>query len=316
LQNPTAQVLTVKPARLRSEISKLLKCSIGARDVFWVALLSGAADDGWNPSNDNRISEWSELCGTGYSARRIREGLFELSGKGLVTLHKDSERLVARVPDDLLIASGFRFSKDSSDGEPPQLLDAETSLVMETPGAIASIEQDKITGLDGKPTTYRGLTTQLVDLWSKRSGRKKAKALERRVRTVRCRLFDGYSPFDLAQAIAGVCYSPFHVEGGYDTFEVALRNGEQVEKGKRLWLLHAPIDQVVKYEQRTGEKVQSRSQEVRALDRAKSIEDDFAKRLEETRLNAEHTTQVRQEEENLDDAATAAAMQELVGKGA
>lgn len=108
----------------------------------------------------------------------------------------------------------------------------------------------------------RALASKLVTFWGARSNRHRVKVTAKRVNMVRARLREGFTRDDLHRAIAGVCYSPFHREGGYDTIEVAIRSEEQVEKGIRLWLLHAPIELVAQHEQRTGESTPERAEEL------------------------------------------------------
>jgi hypothetical protein len=106
------------------------------------------------------------------------------------------------------------------------------------------------------------LATKLVVFWGARSGRPRVRVTPDRLRMVKARLQEGYTQDDLHRAIAGVCYSPFHREGGHDTIEVAIRRAEQVEKGIRLWSLHAPIRFIAGYEQRTGIKIPERAEEL------------------------------------------------------
>lgn len=113
-----------------------------------------------------------------------------------------------------------------------------------------------------KTSSPRQITDKLVKFWAQRSGRKNARTIERRIRMVEKRIGEGYEIEDLYQAIAGVCYSPFHKEKGHDTFEVALRNGEQVEKGKAYWLTYAPIEFIEVYQKRTGRPVPAREEEL------------------------------------------------------
>jgi len=146
----------------------------------------------------------------------------------------------------------------------------------------------------------RELTKDLVNFWGRRSGRKRVKVVESRLRMVRARIRDGYHPEDLFRSIAGICYSDFHKENGHDTFEVALRNGEQVEKGIRQWMIHAPIQFIVAYEDKTGETIEARREEVRAWKRQHGLDKEHNERLqkllEERRLEEEERQRTEAEE--------------------
>jgi hypothetical protein len=154
-----------------------------------------------------------------------------------------------------------------------------------------------------------GLAADLVKLWAKRSGRKRVRVLPRRVAQVRQRLREGYTPNDLARAVAGVCYSPFHREHGHDTFEVAMRNGEQVEKGIRLWVRYAPIELVQEYGRRTGEDISIRAAELRAM----GGQDALARRRQELEDERQAQAQQAQAQQDLDDELTAMCLGEMGG---
>jgi hypothetical protein len=175
---------------------------------------------------------------------------------------------------------------------------------------IGESERAKIPGI-----RYREITRSLVEHWAKRSGRKKVRVLDRRVAMVKARIRDGYEVNDLYQAIAGVCYSPFHRENGHDTFEVAIRNGEQVEKGKRLWLLHAPIEYVRQYVERTGERVPAREAELASSDRTTAIDEDYRKRIELAKARQEEAEACKKKEEQRDMEMTEIAMSCLENGG-
>jgi hypothetical protein len=131
---------------------------------------------------------------------------------------------------------------------------------------------------------------------------------------VHARLADGYTTEDLARSIAGVCYSPFHREGGFDTFEVALRNGEQVEKGAKLWDLHAPIEMVERHTEATGRVVEARTDELASRERAKDRDADFQRRLEDAHAARAREDQARDDEARRDEEATSMALAGLDGE--
>jgi hypothetical protein len=110
--------------------------------------------------------------------------------------------------------------------------------------------------------SWKKLAVILVTFWAVRAGHVRARVTPKRALMVKKRLQEGYSDDDLRRAIAGVCYSPFHREGGYDTIEVAIRSSEQVEKGIRYWLLYAPIEFIAQHELSTGIKVPERAEEL------------------------------------------------------
>lgn len=321
----------------------LLRCSLPARDVYWVAFAHGATQPGgWSRDRVARAAEWADMRGTKYSARRARDGVSELVEAGLLrprlgptgdvnyvvnrepaTMFDDDERGGFTPSYSPIRIGGESHTECLTDPENPRNRDSASDDAGHSPaprgnagtgqsGAERAIAP--VLGLDGEPTTVRKLAGQLVELWARRSGRPRAKVLEPRVRMVHSRLREGFTTLDLARAIAGVCYSPFHREGGYDTFEVALRNGQQVEKGAKLWDLHAPIEVVERHTAATGRVVEARTEELASRERERVRDADFERRVAEARAAREREQQARDEEERRDEQATAMALAGLDGE--
>lgn len=99
--------------------------------------------------------------------------------------------------------------------------------------------QATIPGVDNiPPPKSEALKVVAVDLfgyWQRTSGHHRAKMTEERIRAIRSRLRDGYSPADIRKAIEGAKESPFHQgenERGqrYDDITLICRNGTTLER--------------------------------------------------------------------------------------
>lgn len=184
--------------------------------------------------------------------------------------------------------------------------DSEPAAPPPDPGnSEPTVDQEEVFKLSGEtpdPVKVKAafvdrLTLDLVDFWAARSGRTRVRPIPKRKAMVKGRLADGYKPDDLFRAIAGVCYSPFHVENGHDTFEVAIRNGQQVEKGIRLWCLHAHPSRIVDFQEKTGEIIEARQADVKRYLVQKKQEEENQKRLEALLAERAEQEKARQEEE-------------------
>jgi len=91
-----------------------------------------------------------------------------------------------------------------------------------------------------------------------------------------------------------------------------LRNGEQVEKGRRLWMRHAPIEVVEEHQRRTGERVDGRADELARRERVKSARDDYDDRLTRAADAYREAQQAREDEARRDEEATELAMAAMV----
>lgn len=369
--NDTSEAAVVNLAALT--IFALLRLSVPSRDVFWVAMLHGAATpNGWHGPSAVQSVEYETTRGAKWSARRFRDAANELERAGLMDVERDIEarpsvlRLACahavcsanalptyeHVDSRLMNLAVGVDSRDSREVGAVSAKDLNGSAVFnagkeerkniksflggecEGNSSLCDVrkrnEQSSFNAFAPTvppfpsstmpPGGYRNLTRRLVAFWADRSGREKVRPLDRRVQMVMSRLREGYEPDNLFRAIAGVCHSPFHREGGYDTFEVALRNGEQVEKGMHLWQLHAPIEHIIRYEERTGETVKARAEDVREVKRQHEEDEDTARRVsallaeraveaeaeaEQARLDAETTELVQVGLDELDAAAAA-----------
>lgn len=150
--------------------------------------------------------------------------------------------------------------------------------------------------------TPRELTKKLIEIWCRRSGRNpnRVKLLKKRVIAVQARINEGYTPDDLCMAIAGVCYSPFHRDNGYNTFDVAIRNGVQVEKGIALWLRYAPINYILDYVRRTGETVPEREEELRVYRKKRTQHLDLQSKLDRVKEAHRAEEETRSVQSSLD----------------
>lgn len=299
---------------LVDEMSLLLRSSRSAQDAFWVAVLSGAAHpEGWRSTAGSRAQAFEQLRGKGMGPATFHEALDVLAAVGLLDVERDGGEVLCRLPESsaaraIFCDQAICTTADQHVSDPIEEKENPRDCARD-PFAEGVLSNDAKQAQRETPAAKaRALAEKLVSFWASRSGRRRVKLLERRVRMVRARLREGYEPEDLYQAIAGVCYSPFHQENGHDTFEVALRNGEQVEKGRRLWMLHAPIEFIEQHEQRTGERVASRSGELQARERERQRDVEFDKRLEQARAAQAAAEQARHEEESKDAEATALAL--------
>jgi len=150
------------------------------------------------------------------------------------------------------------------------------------------------------------LTKKLIGIWCLRSGRNpnRVKALPKRITAVQARINEGYTADDLCMAIAGVCYSPFHRDNGYNTIDVAIRNGVQVEKGIQLWFRYAPVKYIAEYVKRTGERVPEREDDLAAYRRDQRREAELKKQIERLEKQRQAEEETRLAEECLDEEYT------------
>ena len=182
-----------------------------------------------------------------------------------------------------------------------------------------SIDQEEVFKLSGetpdpvkaKAAFIERLTLDLVDFWAARSGRTRVRPIPKRKAMVKGRLAEGYKPDDLFRAIAGVCYSPFHVENGHDTFEVAIRNGTQVEKGIRQWCLHAHPSRILEFQERTGEIIEARQADVKKYLVQKKQQEDHEKRLAALIAERAEQEKARQKEKEEEDEFMAGLMEHI-----
>jgi hypothetical protein len=188
---------------------------------------------------------------------------------------------------------------DSGDDESPNTL---AEAVVELPQVQLPLGKE-LDNAKALPDA-KGVVEHLVDLWRRRSGRKTARVTPARAGMITARFREGYSLEELRMSIAGHCYSPYHREHGYDTIELALRSGERIEKGVRLWQLYAPIEFVETYQRQTGTPITVRAEELAEREKQRVTEKEMAERLERTRLEREAEEQARLE--------TARMEQELV----
>lgn len=100
------------------------------------------------------------------------------------------------------------------------------------------------------------VTTRLLKVWGEATGRERVhKVTADRKRKVSARLADGFTEEDLEQAIRGMALDSF-LRGGndrgkrYDTFEIAVRDGERVERYRDDWREH--LDHGPRRERRSG----------------------------------------------------------------
>lgn len=87
------------------------------------------------------------------------------------------------------------------------------------------------------------ITGRLVQVWGEATGRERAhKVTADRKRKVSARLRDGFTEADLEEAIRGMALDSYLRQNDkgvrYDTFEIAVRDGERVERYREAWREH------------------------------------------------------------------------------
>jgi len=149
-------------------------------------------------------------------------------------------------------------------------------------------------------------TDKLVRLWVSRTGRPESdvKVTPYRIKLVRDRMAEGYTWEELAMAVAGIAYSPWHRDHGKDLFELAVGEG-QVDKAKGLWWSHAPVEVVRDYQERTGHTPPAREADLQAADREDQVEEADRERWTRTSREAAKLQDTRRRQEEAQAAESA-----------
>jgi hypothetical protein len=158
--------------------------------------------------------------------------------------------------------------------------------------------------------SLRKLGRSLVAFWGRRSGRPAVRVTIARLDMIRARLNEGYSTEDLFMAIAGITRSPWHRENGYDSFDLALRSSDRVEKAQILWHRHAPIARLVAHYAKRGEHPPLRSEEVEAYHARKDQAAYMQERLDRTRREQAAQAEAKRKQEKEEEQFTNALIRQ------